>query len=97
VLIRPGAIQTQILDDTVNFEDKMENSIFKETFHAFVTSVPKFIGTISYPSEVAKLVYKAATKKRPKAVYSVNHNPLVSILSILPQKFKSTIVRKNLK
>jgi NAD(P)-dependent dehydrogenase (short-subunit alcohol dehydrogenase family) len=97
VLIRPGAIQTQILDDTVNFEDKMENSIFKETFHAFVTSVPKFIGTISYPSEVAKIVYKAATKKRPKAVYSVNHNPLVSILSILPEKVKSTVVRKNLK
>ncbi len=97
ILIRPGAMQTQILNDTVRFENFNENSLYKTEFKNFVKSVPKYIGKISIPEEVSKVVLKAGTAKNPKAVYHINHNPLVTVLSHLPASIKNLVIRKNLK
>jgi len=97
VLIRPGAMQTKILDDTVHFSVSDDNSMFKNEFSGFVKTVPKYIGKISNPFDVAEIILKAGTTKSPKRVYSINHNPLVTILSHLPAKLIDFIIRKNLK
>lgn len=97
ILIRPGAIQTKILEDTVNFKDFDSNSRFVDEFKNFVESVPKFIGKVSTTNDVAELILKAGISKRPKPVYSINHNPLVTLLSLLPTRMKGYFISKSIK
>ena len=97
VLIRPGAIQTRILEDTLAFNYPLRNSMFKEEFDRFGQSIPKYIGKASSPEHVAKVIYKAATAARPKRIYKTNHNPLISLLSFLPGKLAEYLIIRNLK
>ena len=97
VLIRPGAMETKILDDTVHFENKVGHSLFEKEFSGFLETVPKYIGNVASPEKVAETVLLAGTKKHPKNIYSVNHNPMVSMLSIMPQNIKNIILKKSLK
>lgn len=96
VLIRPGAIQTQILENTINYNDTENEKLFQKEFSRFLFSVKKYIGKVAAPEEVAGLIYKAAISKKPKKVYSINHNPLVTLLSILPNRMKERFVLKSL-
>jgi NAD(P)-dependent dehydrogenase (short-subunit alcohol dehydrogenase family) len=61
VLIRPGAMQTGIIDKTINMRNVDDSSAFGKEFSNFKKSVPGFITKISQPSEIAKLVLKAGT------------------------------------
>jgi NAD(P)-dependent dehydrogenase (short-subunit alcohol dehydrogenase family) len=97
ILIRPGAIQTKILDDTVSFSKKMENSRYVKEFDAFIGAVPKYINKIASPEDVAKTVFVAGTTRNPKPVYHVNHNPLVSLLTMLPARLKKYLVSRSLR
>lgn len=97
VLIRPGAIQTNIMQETLNFKPKNENSLFEKEFHQFIDSIPKYIGKVNFPEEVAKLVFKAATANNPKRIYKINHNPWVSLLSVLPAKLQDWSITQQLK
>lgn len=97
ILIRPGAMQTQIIEDTLNFSADKDKSIFKSEFTNFVASVPKFIGKISHTEEVAGIILTAGTTSRPKKVYSINHNYLISILSSLPSVLREFVIRKSIK
>jgi len=97
ILIRPGAIQTQIIDDTIIFSKTIENSFFKKEFSNFIESISKYIGKITTVEDVAKVVLKAGIDKHPKCVYNINHNPLVSLLSLLPEKLKDFVIGKSLK
>ncbi len=97
ILIRPGAIQTRILDKTIDFSKTIENSFYKKEFSNFIDSISKYIGKISSAEDVAKVVLKAGIDKHPKRVYNINHNPLVSLLSLLPSKLKDYIIRRSLK
>lgn len=96
ILIRPGAMQTQILDDTIHFNIHLNNSQFEQEFSGFIETAPKYIGNIVNPEKVAKIVLKAATSKRPKSIYHINHNPIVSLFAILPTGIKNIIIKKGL-
>jgi dTDP-4-dehydrorhamnose reductase len=79
------------------FSKTVENSFFKKEFGNFIDSISKYIGKISTAEDVAKVVLKAGIDKHPKWVYNINHNPLVSLLSLLPAKLKDFSIRKSLK
>lgn len=97
ILIRPGAIQTKLMEETFHLKDPENESVFKNEFKRFKQSVSKYIGKISDPEQVAKVILKAGTAKRPKRIYNVNHNPLVTLLSHLPGKLKENLTIKSLK
>jgi NAD(P)-dependent dehydrogenase (short-subunit alcohol dehydrogenase family) len=97
VLIRPGAIQTNILKETVAFKNPDSDSMFIDEFKKFTGSVPKYIAKVSAPKEVAKLVFRAATSKNPKRIYKINHNPWVSLLAALPNKLQDWSIKRQLK
>ena len=67
ILIRPGAMQTQILDDTIHFKNFNENSLYKTEFKNFVKSVPKYIGKVSTPEDVEKTLQNIREKAGDKA------------------------------
>lgn len=96
ILIRPGAMNTKILDDTIHFNKHLNNSQFTNEFNGFIKTVPKYIGRTTSPENVAKTVFKAGTVKHPKAKYHINHNPLVSLLSALPGCIQNILIRKSL-
>lgn len=96
-LIRPGAIKTQIMDQTFQMKNPEKNSVFKNEFENFKRSTAKYIGKISTPAQIAETVLKAGTVNNPKRVYNVNHNPLVSLLSALPSRLKERVTVKSLK
>jgi len=97
VLIRPGAIQTQIMEKAFQMENPQKESVFKNEFENFKRSVSKYIGKISTPAQVAEVVLKAGTVSKPKRVYNINHNPLVTLLSLLPSRLKEISIIKTLK
>lgn len=96
ILIRPGAMNTKILEDTLQFKKSNVESIFDTEFASFLDIVPTYIGKIVNPEKVAKVVLKAGTVNNPKSVYQINHNPLVTLLSLLPARFKNYIIQKSL-
>ncbi len=97
ILIRPGALQTQILIDTLQFKSENYQGLYKNEFDTFVKAVPTYIAKISRPEKVAQLVLKAGIKKNPKAIYSINHNPLVTILSAMPYTLKNYLIKRSLR
>ena len=97
ILIRPGAMQTQILKDTLQYQNKNTETRFWKVFDKFLLSVPKYIGKVVTPEQVAEVVLKAGMAKRPKMVYNINHNPLVSLLSRLPVNMQDKLVQQTLK
>jgi len=95
VLIRPGAIDTQILKSTVDFNYTASGSVFQKEFERFGLLIPKYIGKIISPEKVAKVVLKAGVSRKPKRIYHINHNPLITLLTILPGKMKEYVIRNN--
>jgi len=96
-LVRPGAIQTQIMEKTFQLENAEEESVFKKEFDNFKRSVSKYVGKISTPEQVAEVILKAGTAGKPKRIYNVNHNPLVKMLSFLPMSLQERVVMNTLK
>lgn len=97
ILIRPGAIQTQILEDTLKFQPSEQETLLKKEFEQFIKTVPKYINRISDARKVALLVLKVGTIKNPRNVYSINYNPLVTVFSNLPKRLQNYFIRKELK
>lgn len=97
ILIRPGAMQTKILVDTLRFKSDKYQGLYKDEFDKFVGVVPTYIRKISKPENVAQLALKAGTSKHPKQIYSINHNPLVTILSKLPYTLKNYLIKRSLR
>jgi NAD(P)-dependent dehydrogenase (short-subunit alcohol dehydrogenase family) len=93
VLIRPGAMQTEIIDKTINMQDIEDDSVYSKEFQNFKKSVPGYINKISRPAEVAKLVLKAGTIKNPIDIYSINHHFLTTMLSCLPKKWQQQLIK----
>jgi NAD(P)-dependent dehydrogenase (short-subunit alcohol dehydrogenase family) len=96
ILIRPGAIKTNILDETLHFQKNNLETLFSKEFDKFLNAVPTYVGRVSSTQKVAQFVYKAYTAKNPKRVYSINHNPLVTLLSLLPVGIKKYILKRSL-
>jgi 3-oxoacyl-[acyl-carrier protein] reductase len=97
VLIRPGAINTKILKDTIKFDAGTDNSLFRDEFISFTKSIPRYIRKVAQPEDVAAIVLKAGITEHPQKIYSINHNTAVTILSGLPAHIRNFLVIKNLK
>ena len=96
ILIRPGAIQTKILEDTLKFQPSEQETLLKKEFNKFINKIPNYINRIIPPQKVAQLVFKVGTIKKPGSIYSINYNPLVAVFSSLPERLKNYFIRKEL-
>ncbi len=92
VIIQPGAIRTSLPEVTMkNYRKYMENSDFKEV----ISRVWKVLETEIYadPIFVAKKVYKAVHKKKPKRRYKVKNNKQRGILEYLPVSWADFLIK----
>ena len=96
VLIRPGAIDTGMIDVSVS---KLER-FTKETKHYQYNSKRflKIANSVENkkipPYKVARLIYKVSLKKKPRYVYKINRNPLLIFLNVLPHRLQNCIIKK---
>ena len=96
VLIRPGAIDTGLIDISMN---KLEK--FTETTTHYQTNSKKFKQIVNsvenrkiHPGKIANLIYKVSNKKKSRYVYKINRNPGLLILNAMPQRFQNWIIKK---
>lgn len=99
IVLRPGAVKTGLLNDSTSALDKFCNETTVYTCNAtrFKNIVNKVESRNLPPQKIAKKVLKIIVKKHPKQVYSINRNPLLLILSALPRRLQTYIIKRILK
>ncbi len=97
VIIRAGAMNTQMVQGLTSLRNPVDHSIFEKEFEQFVIETRKHILRIVRPEKVARVVYKAAISKKPKYIYNINHNPLLIFLSLVPERFMEQALRMKFK
>lgn len=96
-IIRPGAIKTELLEGTKHITNALENSRFQEHFQKFATGAEKRSPkSQSQPSEVAALVYHAATDPKRKTPYTINNMFFLKIMKRLPAKLADKLLAKQM-
>jgi len=101
VVIRPGAIDTELLK-TVSV---LAQSVGKENpgdplqqaFANFALQAEKEIGKVISPAVAALFIYRLACIPRPRAVYRINNMLQLRIAALLPYSLMEKIVHKRLR
>lgn len=97
-IIRPGAIDTNLIEDTKVVPIDVKESRFEPFFprlrELITSNVPK---KLSQASEVAALVYRAATDPRKRVMYRINNDPKQRFVSWLPSKLVDRVLLKQLR
>ena len=89
IMIRPGAIKTELLE-----WNHPQSNTYRHYVDRFIRQAnSKMSGSIP-PEKVADLVHIAATTRKPKKIYNINHNRWLSVFSLLPGSLRDKIVTK---
>lgn len=96
ILIRPGAIDTGLLDVSTKRIDEFTNTteLYKYNSKRFKNIVDSVESKKIPPEKVANLIYKASQKKRPRYVYNINRNFGLRLLNALPQRTQNRIIKR---
>jgi len=86
VIIRPGAMSTNLFGELDKYLNPVPGSIFSKEFRNFSMGTKRFVGRITSPRRVAGKVYRISQKKRTRLVYHINNNPVLAMVSMLPQR-----------
>ena len=97
VVIRPGAVRTGLLDWMKGVKNPVGNSLFEEEFQKSYQMSTRLAGRPASRENLADTLYRAATATRPRKVYNVNHNPLLSLVLIIPNPILEKIILKKLR
>jgi hypothetical protein len=99
IKIQPGGFNTDLV---TGIETTFQKAIAVSTY--FIEMVTRHmhlavaeVGKAQDPILVARVIHKALTVPRPKAAYSIKHDPLRSFLSILPTKIADAPIYHALK
>lgn len=96
ILIRPGAVDTGLIEVSTNKLDKFTESTTHYQYNAkrFKKVVDSVESKKISPNKIANLIYKASQKKRPKYVYKINRNKGLLLLNMLPKSWQHRIIKK---
>lgn len=99
IRLRPGAVQTSLINLSNNSLTNMENNtvLYKDIVHKFKKIVDnEQSGTISV-DKIAKLVFKIVNSKYVKLVYRKNISKKLKLLNMLSTKTQLYVYKKLLK
>ncbi|MBQ8738998.1 MAG: SDR family NAD(P)-dependent oxidoreductase [Clostridia bacterium] len=98
-VLRAGAVETNMLGASTTALDRFCNSTTLYSCNA--TRFKKIVDSVEArsvpPQKIAKKSVRIIEKKNPRFAYSINRNPLLLLLNILPKKFQLWIIKKILK
>ena len=98
-VLRAGAVNTGMLGASTNALDKFCNGTHLYSCNAkrFKSIVDRVEARHISTEKLAKKAYKILKKKRPSFAYSINRNPLLLLLNILPKRLQLWIIKLILK
>ena len=96
VVIRPGAVNTSLLNVSTTKIEKFSNGtqLYKYNANKFMDITNSVESKKIPPEKVANLAYKICDKKKPKYVYKLNRNRLLLLLNMMPQRFQNWVIKK---
>lgn len=99
VVIRPGAVDTNMIGDSTNSLSTFVNNteIHKDASYKFKKIIDSVEAKKISPDKIGLLVNKIMLKKNPHYVYSVNRNFFLKLLNFLPDKMQVKIISKLLR
>ncbi|MBQ8954957.1 MAG: SDR family NAD(P)-dependent oxidoreductase [Clostridia bacterium] len=99
VVIRPGAVQTNMLPASTEKLDRFcaETKLYQCNASRFKNIVDR-VETRNIPADrIAEVVYGGLTAKHPRLLYNINRNPLLLLLNALPSRLQLWIIRSILR
>lgn len=99
ITIRPGAVETPIINDSTKEMEALDNNTvyYKNTISKFRHIVDKEQGGTIKPEKIADLVYKVLQKKNPRHVYTKNTSIKLKLLNLVPAKAQVKLFKMILK
>jgi NAD(P)-dependent dehydrogenase (short-subunit alcohol dehydrogenase family) len=97
IIIRPGAIRTQLLKKVSLIRFPVTEPTLDKAFRKFAGSAPREIGKTLEPEVVAEFVYNVSQILKPKVIYKINNSKKLRIASLLPYAVIEKMITKKLK
>ena len=98
-VLRAGAVKTNMLGASTKALDEFceKTKLYSCNATRFKAIVDKVEARNIPPSRIAKKALKILNKRKPKFAYSINRNPLLLMLNVLPKRTQLWIIGKILK
>lgn len=98
-VLRAGAVNTGMLGASTDALDRFcqKTALYPCNAARFKRIVERVEARHISPEKLACRVLKILKKKKPAFAYSINRNPLLRLLSILPKKWQCSIIRRILR
>ena len=98
-VLRPGAVSTGLLSVSTTALEKFHNTtkLYACNAERFLKIVNKVESRCITPDKIAQMIFKILKKKRPGFTYSINRNPLLLLLDILPARLHVFAIKTILK
>lgn len=99
ILIRPGAVKTGMLPESVAKLDRFcaGTRLYRTNAARFREIVNRVEARSIPPEKLCRVVLKALDARRPRLCYTINRNPLLLLLNVLPKRLQLRIIRGILK
>lgn len=96
IIVRPGAINTGLLDDSIRNVERIEKEtvLYKDNAPLFKSIVEKNESKTIDPAKMAKLYERIVSVRKPKLLYKINLNPKLILLSMLPKRTQLYIIKR---
>ena len=98
-VLRAGAVETGMLGVSTDHLDRFckETNLYSCNSKKFKDIVDRVEARCIPPEKIAKKVHRILNKKSPAFAYSINRNPLLLMLNILPKRFQLWVIKQVLK
>ena len=98
-VLRPGAVDTGMLGVSINALDRFCEST--ELYSCNAKRFKKIVEGVEAKNikaeKIGKITTKILSRKHPKLIYSVNKNPLLLLLNVLPDRLATFVIKMILK
>jgi len=91
-VIRPGAFNTRLLSWMDRDYPDDHISVYSRELRQSLEQSKKLVGRITSPEKVGRKIIRAVKAKKPKRYYHVNNNPLLSVISLMPDRILDRII-----
>jgi NAD(P)-dependent dehydrogenase (short-subunit alcohol dehydrogenase family) len=96
-IIRPGAIQTELIEGARRVEIQAEGSRFEPYFPKLREMVARGMpAKVSDPEQVADVVYRAATDPKKKVMYRINNDLKQRLVLLVPKRLVDRLLLRML-
>jgi len=92
ILIRPGAIETPLLRGLESTVSSNPDSRYLPELKAFLKNAMGMVGREASPEEMARKIVRVVVHPRPRRVYHLSNNPVLTLFSKLPPAWSDQIV-----